>query len=194
MKYAIAAIAAFAMGGPAVAGHHETAAEAETAELGPAIGSTAPAVAATDATGTARDFADLKGENGLVLVFVRSADWCPFCKKQLADLSSVQADLEDRGYGLAALSYDTPEKLAAFADKSSIDYTLLSDPGSEVIRAFGVLNEDMEPGSRVYGIPHPIIVILGAEGVVEAKLYEDDYRTRPPSGVVVSTIDGLTAS
>ena len=43
--------------------------------LGPRVGEALPSFEATDQTGRARDVASLKGPNGLVLVFFRSADW-----------------------------------------------------------------------------------------------------------------------
>jgi hypothetical protein len=43
--------------------------------LGPAIGQPLPPFEAKDQHGRPRDFAALKGPNGLVLLFFRSADW-----------------------------------------------------------------------------------------------------------------------
>ena len=43
--------------------------------LGPRVGQALPAFEAKDSTGTPRTFDSLKGPNGLVLVFFRSADW-----------------------------------------------------------------------------------------------------------------------
>lgn len=42
---------------------------------GPAVGAKAPSFQATDHLGKARSFDDLSGENGLLLLFFRSADW-----------------------------------------------------------------------------------------------------------------------
>lgn len=42
---------------------------------GPAVGSQIPAFTAEDQNGRARTFDSLKGPNGLLLLFVRSADW-----------------------------------------------------------------------------------------------------------------------
>ncbi len=42
---------------------------------GPEVGETAPAFEAIDQSGNARDFASLTGEQGLLLLFFRSADW-----------------------------------------------------------------------------------------------------------------------
>jgi peroxiredoxin len=43
--------------------------------LGPAVGAALPAFSVKDSTGVARTFESLKGPNGLVLIFFRSADW-----------------------------------------------------------------------------------------------------------------------
>ena len=44
-------------------------------DWGPAVGTSMPAIAAADQTGTVRDLASLQGERGLLLFMVRSADW-----------------------------------------------------------------------------------------------------------------------
>ena len=42
---------------------------------GPPVGAVAPAILAEDQSGAARSLESLAGENGLLLVLVRSADW-----------------------------------------------------------------------------------------------------------------------
>lgn len=42
---------------------------------GPEVGESVPAFEAVDQSGNARDFASLTGEQGLLLLFFRSADW-----------------------------------------------------------------------------------------------------------------------
>ncbi len=44
-------------------------------DIGPAVGEAVPRLEARDQTGRLRTFEDLKGPNGLVLLFFRSADW-----------------------------------------------------------------------------------------------------------------------
>ncbi|MCY3811568.1 MAG: hypothetical protein OXH15_07235 [Gammaproteobacteria bacterium] len=44
-------------------------------DWGPAVGTTMLAIEAADQSGTVRDLASLKGERGVVLFMVRSADW-----------------------------------------------------------------------------------------------------------------------
>ncbi len=53
----------------------------------------------------------------------------------------AQADeLRAKGLGIAAISYDAPEILAEFSRRRGITFPLLSDAGSAVIKAYGILN------------------------------------------------------
>jgi hypothetical protein len=52
-----------------------TAAPPTPLDVGPALGEPIPRFAARDQAGRLREFDDLRGPNGLVLVFFRSADW-----------------------------------------------------------------------------------------------------------------------
>jgi peroxiredoxin len=51
-----------------------------------------------------------------LLVFYRGLH-CPICLKYLLELGRLQADFEQRGVTLLALSSDTPERARAMADK-----------------------------------------------------------------------------
>ena len=173
-----------------VGGFLANAAMAE--DLGPPVGVKAPDIGTRpDQTGKPRTLPDLMGKNGLVLMFFRSADWCPYCQAQLIDVNGGVAEIEKRGYRLAALSYDSPEILQAFTAKRHIAYTFLSDPKSEVIDTYKLRDPQYNPGSRAYGVPRPIIFVLDNSGVIKAKLYEESYKVRPPVTAVISTLDAL---
>jgi peroxiredoxin len=163
-------------------------------DLGPPIGTQAPTIGTLqDETGKPRSLESLMGDKGLVLFFFRSAAWCPFCQAQLMDLNSGVADIEKRGYHLAGISYEPPPVDADFTAKRDIKYSLLSDPKSEVIDRYNLRDPQYPPGNRAYGVPRPIIFILDRSGVIKAKLYEDTYRKRPPVGLVIETLDKITA-
>ena len=165
---------------------------ASAEDLGPPIGSKAPDIGTRlDQTGKPRTLADVTGKNGLVLMFFRSAEWCPFCQAQLIDVNGGVAEIEKRGYRVAALSYDSPEILQAFTAKRHIAFTFLSDPKSEVIDLYKLRDPQYPPGSRAYGVPRPIIFVLGKNVVIKAKLYEESYKVRPPVALVISTLDEL---
>ena len=141
-----------------------------------------------DQNGGEQSFEALTGERGAVLVFVRSADWCPYCQAQLIELGEQAGAITDLGYTLVTISYDSVEKLKAFSDKYRFGYTMLSDEGSAIIKAFGVLNEEMDPNSDWYGIPHPAVFVVSRDGTITAKLMEDGYKARPPVTDIVTAI------
>ncbi|GGD14167.1 peroxiredoxin family protein [Aquisalinus flavus] len=146
--------------------------------LGPAIGETIPHDLAL---GDAPGFDALTGENGMVLFFVRSVDWCPYCKAQVIEASAAYDDFTALGLEPVYLSYDTAEKQTAFAAQRDIAGSFISDPQSEIITAFGLLNTNHKPGEFGHGIPFPAIFILDADGTVAARLYEEEYLTNAKS-------------
>jgi peroxiredoxin len=165
---------------------------ASAEDLGPPVGIAAPDIGTRlDQTGKPRTLTDVMGKNGLVLMFFRSADWCPYCQAQLIDVNGGAAEIEKRGYRIAALSYDSPEILQTFTAKRHIAFTFLSDPKSEVIDLYKLRDPQYPPGSRAYGVPRPIIFVLDKSGVIKAKLYEESFKVRPPVAAVISTLDEL---
>ena len=162
---------------------------------------TAPAIAANigepiphtlsvmDQHGEPQSFDALKGEKGAVIVFVRSVDWCPYCQAQLIELGKSSANIAEKGYNLISISYDSVESQKKFSDKYDFKYTLLSDEGSEIIKAFGILNEEMKEGSSYYGVPRPAIYIVGADGTIQNILKEEGYKQRPPTQNILDKID-----
>jgi hypothetical protein len=86
--------------------------------------------------------------------------------------------IRKQGLGLAAVSYDSVEVLKNFADRKHITFPLLSDPESKIIRAFGILNETVKPGTPQFGIPYPGTFLVDAKGTVDAKYFEEDFRER----------------
>ena len=104
------------------------------------------------------------------------------------ELQSRYADLQDRGLGLAVITYDPTTTLAAFAAARGITFPLLSDEGSATIREYGLLNEEMNPDrapeerravmERMYGIPYPGTLMLDPAGRVAARFFEAAIQER----------------
>ena len=163
---------------------------AEEMRVGPVVGAPAPAVSVVGPDG-AVSFTEIAGEKGTVVAFFRSADWCPFCKKQLIDLEAAAAPLAETGWTLAGVSYDSPEILAGFKADKGLSYELYSDTGSAAIDAFDLRNHEMQAGSRYDGIPHPAIIFIGADGEVKAVMREEGYKDRPAIDMVVAMAAAL---
>jgi hypothetical protein len=94
------------------------------------------------------------------------------------ELAEQVASFRARGLGVAALSYDPVPVLKDFADRRRIPYPLLSDPDSQVIGAFGLLNPEYPEGNMAHGVPYPGTLVIAADGVVRERYFEKSYRER----------------
>jgi peroxiredoxin len=174
----------------------------DVSKLGPQVGQFVPDFRLSDQNGKVWTRASIMGSKGALLLFYRSADWCPYCKTQLVDLQSRVDQLRTQGLGVAAISYDAVPILADFATRRHITFPLLSDVGSATIKAFGILNPLPElafgadkddpqvvaelrqyvsggrPNPSWAGIAFPGTFILDPEGRVTARFFEDYYVER----------------
>lgn len=78
--------------------------------------------------------------------------------------------------------YESVEQLSSFATEFDITIPLLSDPESRIITEFGILNTTLtETDAPFYGIPYPGSYVVGADGRVIAKFFEQNslVRTHP---------------
>jgi len=166
----------------------ERAASASASGIGLAVGTRAPSFSLRDQSGREQTSAALKGTKGTVLLFFRSADWCPYCKAQLMDLQRARARFEQQGLKLAAISYDTVEILKSFADRRQIEFPLLADPDSQVIRAYGVLNA--EAAGRDQGMSLPGYFFIEANGIIREKFFEtrETYQVRDSGNGVIAKL------
>jgi len=163
-------------------------------DVGPAVGAKVPPIHVTDLKGAPVSLGDLSGRNGVVLVFFRSAKWCPYCQRQLMELKDAPGPLAERGYKLAALSYDPTDVLSRFTEQRQIPYPLLSDAGSATIDGWKLRDVRYKPDSFAWGVPYASIYVISPKGVLRAKLAEEDYKVRPPLTAVLAAIDGLPKS
>ncbi|TPH13398.1 peroxiredoxin family protein [Litorilituus lipolyticus] len=154
------------------------ASEKKTIEIGPKIGEIAPEIMVVDENNKKQTIKSLSQENGMILVFFRSADWCPFCKRHLIELKASSAKLNKLGYGVAALSYDSTEILAQFSQEHQLPYPLLSDQNITTINAYKIRNKQYNQGDSNYGIPYPGIVIIDNQGKVVDKYFYQGYKQR----------------
>ena len=165
--------------------------------FGLAVGDAFPDVTVVDATGVERAFSDLTGENGLVIYFNRSIDWCPYCQAQVIDVNAAANEFAERGYSVAVLTYDPAETLSEYADWRDITIALLSDPDSALIDAFNVRDPlYADPEHFAYGVPYPVTFVIGPNGVIDAKLWHEagygadgGYRERVSVRDVLNMID-----
>jgi peroxiredoxin len=118
------------------------------------------------------------------------------------ELQSRSQELRKQGLGLAVISYDSQEILAAFSKQHGITFPLLSDAGSATIKRYGILNPVPEwaigpnasdpavqsdtqkyvsvarPNASMIGVAFPGTLILDRQGRVTSRFFEDFYIER----------------
>jgi hypothetical protein len=106
------------------------------------------------------------------------------------ELQEARQRFEKQGIELAAISYDSAAILKDFAERHKIEYPLLADADSRIIRAFDVLNA--EATGMTKGMAHPGFFYLDTEGVIREKFFETNYLDRfTPNNVMVKLFPEL---
>ena len=101
------------------------------------------------------------------------------------ELAGKSKEFEAQGLRVATITYDSPEVLRSFSGRVQIPYPMLSDAGSKVIRAFGILNEAVPKDNFGYGIPHPGVYVLDSSGKVKSKYFETRFQERFAAGSIL---------
>ncbi len=153
-------------------------ADTDSFDPGPALGSRFPGINATWQGDEIRLIEPFYGANGTVFLATRSADWCPYCMKQMIQLNEHLDEFRAAGIGVVAITYDDPTLQKQFVDKWGIEYPVLHDVEALTFKTLGILNEEHQPGETAYGIPHPGMIVIDPEGVVVGKLFLESYSQR----------------
>lgn len=160
----------------------------DVARLGPQVGERVPDFRLTDGQGRIWTRESIMGPNGAVLVFSRSVDWCPYCKTQMIDLQGRLQDMQAKGLGVAAITYDPPAVMADFSRRRGITFPLLSDSGSRTIKEYGILNTTVAATSTNFGIPFPGTFVVNRQGVITARFFEEAYQERTTVASMMVTL------
>ena len=96
--------------------------------------------------------------------------------------------LNDAGAKVLGVSVDTFFALKAWADAQHLNFPLLSDFNKEVIRTYGVFNEDM---IGLKGIAKRAVFVIGKDGIVKHREVLEDARNEPDYGAVKQALAAL---
>ena len=87
---------------------------------------------------------------------------------------------------MAAISYDSPVILEDFAKRHNIEFPLLADPDSKVIRSFNVLNAEAKGMTK--GMAHPGFFFIDESGAIREKYFEAKYTNRFTANNVIGKL------
>ena len=111
----------------------------------------------------------------VVLAFFPAA-FSSVCTKELCTFRDQLARLNSASAQVYGLSVDTFFALKAFHTDQKLSFPLLSDFNKQVIRDYGVFNEDM---IGLKGIAKRAVFVLDKDGVVRHREVLDDARNEP---------------
>lgn len=106
------------------------------------------------------------------------------CVAQLGRLEARRAELEQAGARLVAISVDTVEQSKAVVERARLGFPILSDPGGEAAKAWGVWHESK-------GIALPSVFVVGQDLRVAYRFTSELVTTRPPEDEVLAVVRGL---
>jgi peroxiredoxin len=150
------------------------------------VGSKAPDFTLTNQD---REGVTLSAQRGrpVVLAFFPAA-FSSVCVKQLCTFRDNLARLNGANAQVYGISVDTFFALKAFHSDQKLTFPLLSDFNKQVIRDYGVFNEDM---IGLKGIAKRAVFVLDKDGIVRHREVLDDARNEPGYEKVFSALAAL---
>lgn len=103
------------------------------------VGDTIPEFSLIDHDGNVFDSKDYVGKHVLVVYFYPKDD-SPGCTKQACAIRDQYESFTDANALVVGINSGSVESHKAFRQKHNLPFTLLSDPGDAVLKAFGVRN------------------------------------------------------
>jgi peroxiredoxin len=167
-------------------------------------GDTAPAFELCDGDGMLWRSQDLLGQGPLVILFYRGR-WCAYCNTQLAALQAIHSQIAAAGVSLVAISPQTQKHSDMTRDMHKLRFPVLSDPGNEVAKKFGLvwrLSPELQHmyeaimtrlpgynGDQSWELPLAAGYIVEPAGVISYVRVEVDWRKRPEPEEILEHLD-----
>ena len=131
-------------------------------------GNSLPDFSAVDEEGGALQSSSLRGSPA-VLLFVRGS-WCPFCSKQVADLTKFYKEITDSGARLILITPRPLETTRRVADLFEVEFEFWLDEALAVGKCLGLVHETGVPGKYrdAYGDDTlwPTTLVVDADGII----------------------------
>src|SRR5579862_8322901 len=120
-------------------------------------GQKAPMFELDDDQGQKVSLADLKGKT--VVLYFYPKDMIPGCTQEACDFRDNWGAVKKKGAVVLGVSADPVKKHQTFKDKYKLPFTLLSDEGKKMLKAYGVWRKKKFMGREFMGIVRTTLII-----------------------------------
>ena len=121
-------------------------------------------------TVTQKDF-----EGKRIVLYFYPKDSTPGCTAEACNLRDNYAALRAAGYEIYGVSKDSTASHGRFIEKNALPFTLLSDPSTEMLQAFGAWGEKKLYGKVSMGTLRKTFIIA-ADGTIERIIDKVDTK------------------
>jgi peroxiredoxin len=150
------------------------------------VGSKAPDFTLTNQDRQPVTLSEQRGKP-VVLAFFPAA-FSSVCQKEMCTFRDSMARLAQAKAQVYGVSVDTFFTLKAFQDQQKLNFPLLSDFNKQVIRDYGVFNEDM---IGLKGIAKRAVFVIDKDGIVRHREVLEDARNEPDYEKVFGALASL---
>ncbi|NME72703.1 peroxiredoxin-like family protein [Flammeovirga aprica] len=146
-------------------------------------------------------------KKGPVVVNFFRGSWCPYCAKHLINVNDSLSMIEKAGATFMAITPETEERFAAFAEKKGFDFDLVGDPKLDIMNGYKVtfeVNDGYQEMLKKYekdltkinsiknaSLPVPATFIIGQDGKIIARHYDPNYKGRMSVKEILSALESI---
>ena len=153
----------------------------------PKIGNNAPVFTLLNQVGEKVALKDFRGKKNVAVYFYPKA-MTPGCTVQACGLRDTAAELEKRDTVVLGISPDPVNRLAKFAERDGLNFTLLADEDHAVADKYGAWGPKKFMGREFDGILRTTFIV-NKEGKLAAVL--DKFKTKTHHDDLIAALDGL---
>ena len=128
------------------------------------VGAKAPGFTLNDKDGNAFSLSEFKGKK--VVLYFYPRDNTPGCTRQACAFAAVYESFRKKDVVIIGISKDSEASHLKFSEKYNLPFILLSDPGLQVIKMYGVWQEKKLYGKLSMGVIRTTYII-DENGVIE---------------------------
>lgn len=169
-------------------------------------GDTAAEFTLPNATGKPVSLETLR-QNGPVVISFYRGGWCPYCNLEFKALNDILGEIKALGASLVAVSPQLPDETLSTAEKSRLEFEVLSDVGSKVSDQYGLtfsLDAELRPIYKNWGadvavingdpdckLPLPATYVIARDGRIADCFVEEDYTQRMEPADILNALRNL---